>query len=53
MDITRKANREAYEITLQYRSRRDRMLTDELAEDNLTQLLMFISQCPSENAFGA
>lgn len=44
MDITRKANREAHEITLQYQSRRESMLEEELADDNLTQLLMFISQ---------
>ena len=44
MDISRKANREANEITLQYKSRRDRTLDEELAEDNLTQLLAFISQ---------
>jgi hypothetical protein len=44
MDHTRKANREANEVTLQYKSRRERMLDEELAEDNLTQLLMFISQ---------
>jgi hypothetical protein len=44
MDITRKANREAHEITLQYKTRRENMLEEELAEDNLTQLLVFISQ---------
>ncbi|MGA2620877.1 MAG: hypothetical protein ABSF26_24915 [Thermoguttaceae bacterium] len=44
MDISRKASREANEITLQYRSRRETMLEEELAEDNLTQLLTFISQ---------
>ena len=44
MDISRKANREANEITLQYKSRREHMLDEELAEDNLTQLLVFISQ---------
>jgi hypothetical protein len=44
MDISRKANREAHEITLQYRTRRETMLEEELAEDNLTQLLVFISQ---------
>ena len=43
MDISRKANREAHEITLQYRSRREAMAEEELAEDNLTQLLAFIS----------
>jgi hypothetical protein len=44
MDISRKANREAIEIALQYRSRREKMPEEELAEDNLTQLLAFIGQ---------
>jgi len=44
MDLSRKANREANEITLQYKSRRENMLEEELAEDNLAQLLVFISQ---------
>ena len=44
MDNSRKANREANEVTLQYKSRREHMLDEELAEDNLTQLLAFISQ---------
>ena len=35
MDISRKANREANEITLQYKSRRERTLDEELAEDNI------------------
>ena len=43
MDISRKANREANEVTLQYKSRRERMLDEELTEDNLAQLLVFIS----------
>jgi len=43
MDISRKANREANEITLQYQTRRESLLEEELAEDNLTELLMFIS----------
>lgn len=42
VDISRKANREAYEITLQYKTRRESMLEEELAEENLTQLLAFI-----------
>ena len=42
MDITRKGNREAHEITLQYQSRRESMLDEELTENNLTQLLAFI-----------
>ena len=42
MDITRKAHREAQEATLQYRSRQEAMLDDELIEDKLTQLLDFV-----------
>ena len=44
MDITRKANREAQEVTLQYKSRHEAMLDDELVEDKLAQLLAFVSQ---------
>ena len=44
MDKSRKANRETNEITLQYKSRQENMLEEKLAEDNLTQLLAFISQ---------
>ena len=44
MDQSRKANREDNEITLQYKSRQETLLVDELNEDNLTQLLAFISQ---------
>ena len=44
MDITRKANREAQEATLQYRSRQEALLGDELTEDKLTQLLAFIGK---------
>ena len=42
MDITRKANREAQEATLQYRSRQEALLDDELTEDKLKQLLEFV-----------
>jgi hypothetical protein len=42
MDITRKANREAQELILQYNSRQEALLDEELAEDKLTQLLAFI-----------
>jgi hypothetical protein len=42
MDITRKANREAQEATLQYRSRQEALLDDELIEDKLMQLLKFV-----------
>jgi hypothetical protein len=42
MDITRKANREAQEATLQYRSRQEALLDDELIDDKLAQLLAFI-----------
>ena len=44
MDISRKANREANEKTLQYKSRRQAMLQEEFAEEKLTQLLAVISQ---------
>jgi hypothetical protein len=44
MDHSRKANREANEITLQYKSQQETLLDDELSEDKLTQLLSFISQ---------
>ena len=44
MDISRRRYREANEITLQYQSRRESMLEEELAVDNLTQLLTFIGQ---------
>jgi hypothetical protein len=44
MDMTRKGNREAQEALLQYESRQEAMLDDELIEDKLTQLLAFINQ---------
>ena len=44
MDISRKANREANEITLQYKSRQEILLDEELTEDKLAGLLVFISQ---------
>ena len=44
MDASRKANREADEITLQYQSRQDLLLVDELNEDKLRQLLTFVGQ---------
>jgi hypothetical protein len=44
MDLSRKANREANEITLQYKSRQEILLDEELSEDKLTQLLAFIGQ---------
>jgi hypothetical protein len=44
MDISRKRNREANEITLQYKTRREAMLEEELTEENLKQLLVFVSQ---------
>jgi hypothetical protein len=43
MDISRKANREAQEGTLQYRSRQEALLDEELSEEKLTQLLAFIA----------
>ena len=42
MDITRKAHREAQEATLQYRSRQEAMLEEELIEEKLKQLLEFV-----------
>ena len=44
MDITRKANREAQEATLQFRSRQEALLDEELVDDKLTQLLAFVRQ---------
>ena len=44
MDQSRKANRADNEITLQYKSRQETLLAEELSQDNLTQLLAFISQ---------
>ena len=44
MDNSRKANREDNEITLQYKSRQETLLDEELAEDKLNQLLESISQ---------
>ena len=44
MDNSRKANRETNENTLQYKSRRQAVLQEELAEEKLAQLLAVISQ---------
>jgi hypothetical protein len=44
MDSSRKANREGNEKTLQYKSRQETLLDEELAEDKLTDLLASISQ---------
>ena len=44
MDITRKANREAQEATLQYRSRQEALLDEELIEEKLKQLLEFVAK---------
>jgi len=44
MDSSRKANREGNEKTLQYKSRQETVLDEELAEDKLTELLASISQ---------
>ena len=44
MDSSRKANREGNEKTLQYKSRQETLLDEELAEDKLTELLASISQ---------
>ena len=52
MDKSRKANREDNEITLQYKTRQETLLEEELSEDKLTQLLAFISQ-PDQTPAGA
>jgi hypothetical protein len=44
MDHSRKANRKDNEITLQYKTRQETLLDEELSEDKLTQLLASISQ---------
>ncbi len=44
MDKNRKANREANEITLQYKSRQEIRLDEELAEERLVQLLAVAGQ---------
>ena len=44
MDNSRKANREDNEITLQYKTRQETLLEEELSEDKLTDLLASISQ---------
>jgi hypothetical protein len=44
MDHSRKATREGNETTLQYKSRQETLLDDELTEDKLTRLLASISQ---------
>src|SRR5690348_14381947 len=42
MDASRKATREGNETTLQYQSRQDALLTEELNEERLRQLLVFV-----------
>ena len=44
MDTSRKANREGDEITLQYTSRREALLIEELVEEKLAQLHASIEQ---------
>ena len=44
MDTRRKANREANEATLQYKTRQDALLVDELNDDKLKHLLEFVSR---------
>jgi len=44
MDTSRKANREDHEITLQYQSRQDTLLIEELNEEKLMQLLAFVGR---------
>ena len=53
MDASRKANREDHEITLQYQSRQEALLLEELNDEKLTQLLAVIrelEQTPAGNA---
>ena len=44
MDASRKATREGNETTLQYQSRQDALLTEELNEERLRQLLEFVDR---------
>ena len=44
LDTSRKANREDYEITLQYKSRQEALLVEELAAEKLAQLRTSIEQ---------
>jgi hypothetical protein len=44
MDGSRKATRDGNETTLQYKSHQEALLDEELSEDKLTQLLVFISR---------
>ena len=44
MDASRKATREGNETTLQYQSRQDALLTEELNEERLRQLLEFVGR---------
>ena len=44
MDTSRKANREDNEITLQYQSRQEVLLVEELAEEKLAQLRASMEQ---------
>ena len=51
IDITRKANREAQDATLQYKSRQEALLNEELAKDKLTQLLTFLGHLERTSEF--
>jgi hypothetical protein len=44
MDKSRKASREINEQTLQYKSRQQKLLEEELSQDKLAQLLASVSQ---------
>lgn len=44
MDISRKANRESLEKTLQYRSRQDILSVSEIVEEKLVQLQVLVTQ---------
>ncbi len=44
MDIRRKANRESYELILQFQRRQNTLLGEELSVEKLTHLLEFINR---------
>lgn len=52
MDITRKAHRQAQAETLECRTRQEALLDDELVEDKLSHLLMFVGKL-EQNPEGA
>jgi len=44
MDLSRKSSREGREVTLQYKTRQEGLLGEELIEEKLAQLLEFIGK---------